>query len=117
MTQHGLNFATRLSIVWAVVLAVLTLVEWNGLEREPMSEQIFLPFIEREVTLSTTEADTSPQAGAADVGVSGEGAPRILQTHVQIDFNGPLFLVCFFAPVLIFHAAGMLWSRWRQGGR
>tara|TARA_R110002073_G_scaffold285405_1_gene449811 strand:- start:198 stop:551 length:354 start_codon:yes stop_codon:yes gene_type:complete len=117
MTEPGLNRATHLSIVWAVVLAVLTLVEWNGLEREPMSEQIFLPFIEREITLSTTQADTSPQAGAADVGVSGEGAPRILQTYVQIDFNGPLFLVYFFVPVVIFHATGMLWSRWRHGGR
>ena len=117
MIEPGLNRATHLSIVWAVVLAVLTLVEWNGLEREPMSEQIFLPFIEREITLSTTQADTSPQAGAADVGVSGEGAPRILQTYVQIDFNGPLFLVYFFVPVVIFHATGMLWSRWRHGGR
>jgi hypothetical protein len=117
MTEPGLNRATHLSIVWAVVLAVITLVEWNGLEREPMNEQIFLPFIEREITLSTTQADITEQAGMADVVVSGEGAPRILQTHVQIDFNGPLFLVCFFTPVLIFHAAGMLWSRWRQGGR
>ncbi|CAA0081324.1 Uncharacterised protein [Halioglobus japonicus] len=115
MTESTLNRATHFSIVWAVVLAVLTLVEWNSLDREPMSEQIFLPFIERKITLSTTGTSATAEPGTAGENFSAEDAQHTLQTHVLINFNGPLFLVYFFGPVLIFHALGMLWSRLRRG--
>ncbi len=112
MTELTLDRATHFSIVWAIVLAVLTLVEWNSLDREPMREQIFLPFIEREIRLSTTKADTAPEFAEALPANSGE---RPLQAHVQIDFNGPLFLACFFGPILVFHLIGLLLRRLRGG--
>jgi hypothetical protein len=105
MIEPILNRATHFSIVWAVVLAVLTIVEWRSLDREPMSEQIFLPFIEREIEWSMTDANTTKQLGTT----AGD-----LQTHVTIEFNGPLFLAYFFGPILIFHAIGLLWSKLRR---
>ena len=106
MIEPVLNRATHFSIVWAVVLAILTLVEWRSLDRDPMSEQIFLPFIEREITLSRTEASTANQRGTT----TGD-----LQTDVDIAFNGPLFLACFFGPILILHGIGLLSRQLRRG--
>ena len=114
MNEPALDRATHFSIVWAVVLAVLTLVEWSSLEREPMSEQIFLPFIEREIRLSTTEASTITQLDTAAEESAGSNPGRTLQTHVTIDFNGPLFLALFFGPILVFHAIGMLVRQLRR---
>lgn len=96
------------------MLAVLTIVEWGSLDRDPLSEQIFLPFIEREIGFSTmdTNATKPPDTAAGDF--PGEDAERGLQTNVDIAFNGPLFLAYFFGPILIFHAVGLLWSRLRQ---
>lgn len=91
--------------MWAVVLAILTIVEWRSLDREPLSEQIFLPFIEREIGFSVMDENITQQL---DTDTGG------LQTNVEIAFNGPLFLAYFFGPILIFHAVGVLWSRLRQ---
>ena len=106
MSEPALNRATHFSIVWAVVLAVLTLVEWGSLERDPMSEQIFLPFIERQIEVSMTDANATAQPGISPA--------RKSQTLVQIDFNGPLFLAWFFGPILIMQATGMLWAWLRR---
>ncbi|MEP4146075.1 MAG: hypothetical protein ABJL54_02580 [Halioglobus sp.] len=113
MTDPALNRATHFSIVWAVVLAVLTLVEWRSLDRDPMSEQIFLPFIEREMTVSIADSNASQQLAAAGGNFSENNEQRNLQTDVQIDFNGPLFLAYFFGPILIFHAVDRLLARLR----
>ena len=115
MIEPTFNRVTHFSIVWAVVLAILTLVEWRNLDREPMSEQIFLPFIEREITLSRTDAITTKQLGSTVGDLPGKNVRRNLQTDVQIAFNGPLFLAYFFGPILIFHAIGLLFARLRRG--
>lgn len=113
MIEPTLNRATRFSIVWAVVLAVLTLVEWRSLDRDPMSEQIFLPFIEREITLSRADSNTTKQLGTTEGNFPEKNVRRNLQTEVQIGFNGPLFLFYFFGPILIFHTIDLLFARLR----
>jgi hypothetical protein len=113
MIEPAFNRATHLSIVWAVVLAVVTWVEWRSLDREPLAEQIFLPFIEREITLSTADPGAAHQPGAVKSNSPGTGVRRNLQTNVHIGFNGPLFLAYFFLPVLVFHAVDRLIARLR----
>ena len=117
MIEPALNRATHFSIVWAVVLAVLTLVEWRSLDRDPMTEQIFLPFIEREITLSRADANTMQQLGTTADDLPGKNVRPNLQTNVQIGFNGPLFLFYFFGPILVFHAVTLLFARLRRGTR
>ena len=114
MIEPALNRATHLSIVWAVVLAVLTLVEWRSLDRDPMSEQIFLPFIEREITVSRADANTLQKLGQTEGEFPEKNVQRSLQTVIQIGFNGPLFLVYFLGPILIFHSIGLLSARLRR---
>jgi hypothetical protein len=36
-----------------------------------------------------------------------------MRYEVELDFNGPLFLAAFFAPMLVFHGLGALWNRSR----
>jgi hypothetical protein len=110
MIEPTLNRATHFTIVWAVVLAVVTIVEWRSLDRDPMSEQVFLPFIEREIGLSTTDANTTTQLGTTAGDLPKENVLRNLQTHVEIAFSGPLFLAYFFGPLLFFHAIGLLFA-------
>jgi hypothetical protein len=114
MIEPTINRATHFSIVWAVVLAVLTLVEWHGLDRDPMSEQIFLPFIEREITVPLTRPNITTQLGTTSGDLPMNNSQPNLQTQVEITFNGPLFLAYFFGPVLIFHAIGLLVARIRR---
>jgi hypothetical protein len=104
----GFSRATHLSIVWGVALAALTLLEWRSLDRDPLGHQIMTPFIERKVTIGLAgDAPIDPleekreQAGPAEPG---------LQYEVEFDFNGPLFLACFFGPVLVFQGLGLLAS-------
>jgi hypothetical protein len=107
MTKSPFSLATHLSIVWAITLAVLTTIEWRSLDREPLKETVFLPFIQREILLSrapgAVPAPSLPDSDTIERGV--------LQTEVNIHFNGPLFLLSFFGPVLIFQ--GIAWT----GGR
>lgn len=114
MTEPALNRATHFSIVWAMVLAILTLVEWRSLDRDPMSEQIFLPFIEREITLSVSDPAIPEQLGASEIELHSENVRPELRTEVQIAFNGPLFLVYFFVPILSFRAIAALYQRLRR---
>lgn len=106
------NAATHLSIIWGVCLAIMTVLEWNSLERNPVNQEILSPFIER--TMQVTVAK-SPESELPDPGEQEESADAVLHYAVEINFNGPLFLACFFIPVLIFHGAGMLWRRLRAG--
>ncbi len=115
MTQPVFNRATHFSIVWAMVLAILTLVEWNSLDRDPMTEQIFLPFIDREIELVMTDANTANELGATAGDLPSPSGGRKLQTQVRIDFNGPLFLAYFFGPIMIFHAFSLLWRQLARG--
>lgn len=115
MKEPVFNRATHFSIVWAVMLAILTIVEWRSLDREPLAEQIFLPFIEREIGFSILDANSGTPVDTASGDLPAEDDERGLQTNVNIAFNGPLFLAYFFVPIVIFHAVGLLWSRLRPG--
>ena len=92
--------ATHLSVVWGVTLSVLTLIEWRGLDRDPLGQPLFLPFIEREVRAVPAPVPPAEFAGAD---LDEQAA---LHYEVLIDFNGPLFLLCFFGPVLLFFGIG-----------
>ncbi len=109
MKPNGLSLATHLSIVWGVTLAVMTLIEWNSLEREPLRQQVFLPFIERDIRVMAPAGELDASAAGSE---PGEAAVD-LRYEVELGFNGPLFLACFFIPVGLFHGAGWLLSRLR----
>ena len=105
----GFSRATHLSIIWGVTLAVLTLMEWRALERNPLGHEIMTPFIERDVTVSVQESDAS---GLPDFErEQATGPSEHLRYEVALDFNGPLFLACFFGPVLVFQGLGLLAAR------
>jgi len=106
--------ATHFSIVWGVALAIITLVEWNNLERNPVNQEIFSPFINRAIEV-TVEKANAPKPGLDIPVESGNSAEAALRYDVELTFNGPLFLACFFIPVLIFHGIALLWRRLRSG--
>lgn len=108
MTRSSMGFAKHLSIVWGITLALITLVEWNSLDRDPMRKDIMSPFIARDVSVSVQEqsqdsGDVLSKSPPADV---GDQLP--LRYEVEFSFNGPLFLVGFFLPVLFFY--GVAWA-------
>jgi hypothetical protein len=108
--SHHFSRATHLSIIWAIALAVMTLVEWHSLDRDPVKQEIFSPFIQRTIDVTVT----NPQRRAGDLpgpGDAGESPDVALRYDVELTFNGPLFLACFFIPVLTFHGIGLLWRR------
>jgi hypothetical protein len=107
MSRPVFNRGTHFSIVWGVTLAVLTLLEWNSLERDPLREEILLPFIQREVSVAVIAGGAPVEPGAA----AGEQADGTLQYEVEFHFNGPLFLAYFFGPVLAFQGIGWLAAR------
>lgn len=111
MSRPGFSVATHLSIVWGVTLALMTLLEWGAVERNPLEHEIISPFIERQVSVSVE----SQQAPAGADAPAAEEADAVLRYDVALGFNGPLFLICFFIPVLIFQGGGALWQR-RRGG-
>ena len=111
MDGPGFNRATHFSIVWGVTLAVLTLIEWRSLDRDPIGQQILTPFIEREISV-----DVAPDAAQSEIDFGADtqaddDPQNGLQYTVEIHFNGPLFLACFFGPVLLFHGIGWLAAR------
>lgn len=114
MIGPAFNRASHFSLVWAFVLAVLTLVEWRSLDRDPLAETIYLPFIERQLTLSSVAPAPDERSSSDNEG--GERAGNGLQTTVHISFNGPLFLIYFAVPIVIFHAFGLLIARLRGAG-
>lgn len=112
MNKPEYGAARHLSIVWAVTLAILTLLEWRNLDRDPLHRDILSPFIQREITV-TRQQDSLPVDG---LGSDGEGLdPRELRYEVEFHFNGPLFLLGFFGPVLLIHGIAHLVNRIRGG--
>ncbi len=97
MDKARFTFATHLSIVWGVTLAIITLLEWHSLDRDPMRKEILSPFIARNVSAVVDEE--SP--GSA-------GREPELRYLVEFQFKGVLFLLYFFGPVLAFHVVGWL---------
>ena len=110
MNKPGYGAARHLSIVWAVTLAILTLMEWRNLERDPLEREILSPFIQREITISRGEGlapvDQLAMQGA-DLEIPG------VRYEVEFHFNGPLFLLCFFGPVLLIYGIAHLIARIR----
>jgi hypothetical protein len=109
MSTPVINRATHLSIAWAVALAVITLVEWNSLGRDPIGQEIFLPFIAREISVNVMEAsDPDPLEFSTESDAAAAGG---LQYEVEFFFNGPLFLAYFFGPILFIQGIGLLAAR------
>jgi hypothetical protein len=111
------NIANHLSIVWGVTMAIMALLEWNSLEREPLREPLLSPFIERTITLNKIVGEKTAGNGASLDAGSASGHPdhSTLQSVVEIRFNGPLFLACFFGPVLLFHGVTRMLVGLRRG--
>jgi hypothetical protein len=109
MSTGTFSRATHFSIVWVVTLAVLTTLEWRSLDREPLKETIMLPFIERDVRVTLGAENDIPAPG----GEERKAAP--LSRTVEVGFNGPLFLLCSFGPVLVFQGLGWLARRAERG--
>lgn len=99
MTPPGFNRATHFSVVWAVMLSFITIMEWRSLDREPLKPEIFSPFIERHIDIVPAPGPLASQAA---------GEP---QYRVELGFNGPLFLFVFFVPVIVFHGLAALIQR------
>jgi hypothetical protein len=114
MQIPGFSRATHFSLVWGITLAVITLVEWHSLDRDPVKQEIISPFIERTMAVSVEEAD-APPPDSSDSVADRETPDAVLRYDVEIGFNGPLFLACFFTPMLIFQGIGLLWNRYRRG--
>jgi len=111
LTTTLFHRATHFSIIWGVSLAVITVLEWNSLDRNPVQQEIFSPFIERTMTVEVEE----PDAQASNGNPSQQQEPdATLNYQVSFHFNGPLFLACFFTPILVFHGLGALWGRLRH---
>jgi len=111
MEIPGFNRATHLSIVWGVTLAVLTLIEWRSLDRDPIGQQILTPFIEREISVDVARDTAQPEIDFGADAQADDDPQNGLQYTVEIHFNGPLFLACFFGPVLLFQGIGWLAAR------
>ena len=81
----------HMSLVWGVVLALITILDWGSLEKDPLNEEILTPFISREISMVVPE--------------SGDGEPQQmpLQYQVELHFDGVMFLLYFFVPVIILH--------------
>ena len=113
MSKPVYGGARHLSIVWAVTLAILTLMEWRQLEQDPLNRQILSPFIQRQVTVHVGHSET--MVDDFDRESEGQNDESIKTRYeVAFHFNGPLFLLCFFGPVLAFHALALFWQRLRS---
>ncbi len=104
MSRPILNVTNNMSIAWGMVLALVTILDWNSIERNPLEEEIFTPFISREVTVLTLDTD--------DVSVPGSQIPY--QYNVELKFNGPLFLLYFFGPPAVLFLIGRVIGRANQ---
>lgn len=99
-----LNTSTSVSLVWGITLAFLTLMDWNTLKNNPVSEDILTPFINRHITVTTAPSGSEIPSHSGREGNRQDG----LQYQVELKFNGPLFLLCFFGPPLAFHGLSRL---------
>lgn len=108
------NRITHISIVWGITLAVITLVEWRSLDRNPLEQQILSPFIERDIAVSQRAPTAVDPLDLQAVEQKQGDAINSLQYDVQFHFNGPLFLAYFFGPVLAAHGIGLLITRLKR---
>lgn len=111
--RESYSIAARLSIVWAVTLSILTIIEWRQLDRDPLEREILSPFIERQITVHVGQSAYTADEFKKSTASSPEQADKA-RFEVEFHFNGPLFLLCFFAPVAAFHGVSGLLHRWRK---
>ena len=114
MSEPAFKISTHLSIAWGVTLAILTLLEWRSLDRDPMQQQILTPFIERVITVQQGGATPASRLDYSEASPQVDPGDDNLQYIVQLDFNGPLFLACFFIPVLAFRGIEKLLASARR---
>ena len=91
MKKSALSGASHFSIVWGITLAVITLVEWHSLDRDPVRRQILSPFIERNISVSILN---KPDSNAFELPAAPppiESPDAELQYEVEFKFNGLLF--------------------------
>ena len=116
MNAGAFNRASHFSVVWAVMLSFITIVEWRSLDRDPLKAEILSPFITRHIEIVP---------GGAPPGGDSSGSARPInslqeqpaagpQTTVELGFNGPFFLACFFIPIILFHGLGNLLTYLQQ---
>lgn len=111
--KEAYSIAARLSIVWAVTLSILTIIEWRQLDRDPLEREILSPFIERQITVHVGQSSFTADEFKRSAASSPEQADKA-RFEVEYHFNGPLFLLCFFAPVAAFHVVSGLFNRLRK---
>ncbi len=51
MNAGVFNRASHFSVVWAVMLSFITIVEWRSLDRDPLKAEILSPFITRHIEI------------------------------------------------------------------
>ena len=111
MNPATFNRATHFSVVWAFMLCFITILEWRSLDRDPMKADILSPFIQRHIEITPGQAQTDRAAPIDSPGVEPAKGP---QTVVELGFDGPLFLACFFIPIIVFHGIGALFTHLRK---
>lgn len=97
----GFSTIKSLCIVWGVMLAFITIMDWNTLEKNPIDEEILTPFITREITLVATDNQYDSELSMQERKVEP-------QYQVEIGFDGIKFLMYFFGPILIIYSVGQL---------
>ena len=86
-------------------------MEWHSLDRDPVRHEIISPFIERTLSVSLENGPAADEPVLIEPDASQDA---VLRYDVDIKFNGPLFLACFFGPVLVFQGIGLLWNHYRR---
>ena len=86
-------------------------MEWHSLDRDPVRHEIISPFIERTLSVSLENGPAADEPALIEPDASQDA---VLRYEVDIRFNGPLFLACFFGPVLVFQGIGLLWNHYRR---
>lgn len=108
------------------MLSFITIVEWRSLDRDPLKAEILSPFITRHIEIAPGGAPPggAPPGGPPPGGDSSGSARPVnslqeqpaagTQTTVELGFNGPFFLACFFIPIILFHGLGNLLTYLQQ---
>ena len=98
---------SHMSIVWGIVLALITILDWNSLEKDPLNEQILTPFITREVSVVFGGGESG-----GELPVSYD--PPQLHYQVDLSFDGVQFLAYFFGPIVLFYLVALGIERRRK---
>ena len=81
MSSSSFNRATHFSIVWAVTLVVMTMLEWRSLDRDPLGQEIFSPFISRSVAIPVEGPQRQPEIQFEDEPLPTAAADRDVRVY------------------------------------